>query len=128
MSRARSAVAVGERAVDAGDHVGERQRRQHRLAVGKAGAGGKAAHRLDQRAEARQLSVRPGLAEAGHPHDDQLGVARLSSTSGAEPHLLQRAGPEVLDEHVGGGDQPLERVLRRVGCRRLSTIERLLRP
>ena len=103
----------GERAIETRDHVCERQRRQHRLAVGKAGARGKPAHRLDQRAEARQRGVGPGLAEARHPHDDQPGVG-LVQHIGAEPHLLQGARPVVFDEDVGGGDQPQQRVLRRV--------------
>jgi len=54
---ARAAVARAQRrhhrecAVEAGDHVGERHRGQHRLAVREAGAGRKAAHGFDQGAE-----------------------------------------------------------------------------
>ena len=102
----------GEGAIEAGDHVGERERRQHRLAVGKAGAGGKAAHRLDQGAEAGQRRVGPGLAEARHPHDDEARIAPVQDTR-AEPHLLQRAGAEILDQDVGGRDQRQQRVLGR---------------
>ena len=51
-----------EGAVEPGDHVGERGRRQYRLAVGKTGARGIARHALDQRAEARagRDRARPG--------------------------------------------------------------------
>ncbi len=103
----------GEGAVEAGDHVGERERRQHRLAIGETGAGGKAAHRLDQRAETRQRRVRPGLAEAGDAHDDESGIFREQHI-GAEPDLLERARPKILDQHVRAGDEAQQCVLRAV--------------
>ena len=43
---------------------------------------------------------------------------RACSTSGAEPHLLQRAGPEILDQHVAVRQQVEQHVapgLRRAG-------------
>jgi hypothetical protein len=100
----------GEGAVEAGDHIGERERRQHRLAIRETGAGGKAAHRLDQRAEPRQRRVRPGLAETGDAHDDEAGIFREQHI-GAEPDLLERPRAKILDQDVGGGDEALERVL-----------------
>jgi hypothetical protein len=52
-----------ERAVEPGDHIGERERRKYGLAIGKSVAFGKAAHGFDQRAESRQRRVRTGLPE-----------------------------------------------------------------
>ena len=56
-------------AVEPGHHVGERRRRQHRRAVGKAGLGRVARHALHQRAEARLLGVGPRLPPARDAHD-----------------------------------------------------------
>ena len=95
----RSATMHREGAVEPGDHVGERGRRQDRLAVGEAGARGIARHALDQRAEAGPVAVGPVLAPARDAHDDEPRVARVQHVR-AEPHLLQRAGAEILDQHL----------------------------
>ena len=114
-SRAQQGRHRGHGARQPGDHVGERQGRQHRLAVGKAGAVGKAAHRLDQRAETGLLGIGAGLAEAGNAHDDEARVARQQQIGG-EAHGLERAGPVVLDEDVGRLHQPQQRLARRVAA------------
>src|ERR1700759_3424121 len=44
--------------------------------------------------------VRAGLAEPGHPGDDQPGVNLPEPFRGQAP-ALQRARPEVLQQHVG---------------------------
>ena len=93
-----------EGAVEPGDHVGERGRRQHRLAVGKAGARRIARHALDQGAEAGPVAVGPVLAPAGDAHDHQARVA-LVQLGRREAHLFERAGAEILDQHLGGRDQ-----------------------
>ena len=56
--------------------------------------------------------IRSGLAEAGDAYDDQIGIGFVQNV-GREPHLFQRAGPVVLDQHVGLGDETQQRVLRR---------------
>ena len=86
-------------AIQAGHHVGHRQRRQHRRAVREAVLRSEARHRLDQRAEAGTVAIRSVLTEAGDAHDDQLRIARVQHVR-PEPHLLQRAGAVVLDQHL----------------------------
>ena len=72
-------------AIEPGDHVGERGRRQGRLAVGKTGARGIARHALDQGAEAGPVAVGPVLAPAGNPQDDRGAGCARCSTSGPSP-------------------------------------------
>ena len=62
-------------------------------------------HGLHQRAEPRPLPVWPSLAEPRNAHDDQAGVVRVQGLR-RQPHLLQPAGDEVLDEHVRVPCQP----------------------
>ena len=69
-------------------------------AVGLAVDRREPAHRLGHRGEAGLRRVRPVLAEAGHAQHDEARVAREQHV-GAEAEALERAGPEVLDEHVG---------------------------
>ena len=88
-----------ERAVEPGDHVGQRGRRQYRLAVGEAGARGIARHALDQRAEAGPVAIRPALPPARDAHDHKPRIARVQHVR-AEPHFFERAGPEILDQHL----------------------------
>ena len=54
----KTATMIAVAPVEFGDHVCERERGQHRQPIGKAVDGGKAAHRLDDRAEPR-LASRP---------------------------------------------------------------------
>ena len=114
----------GEAAVDAGDHVGQRQRRQQGRAVGEAVEMGIARHRLDQRAEARMVAPRPVLSPAGDAQDHQSRVDGVQLVR-AEAPFLQRARNEVLDQHLGAGDQ--RRKMPRPSLRMSSAIERLLR-
>ena len=95
----------GERGGDAGDFVGECDRRQHRWAVRIATDGGEPCHRLGDRGEAGSLCVGAGLAEPGDAHDDELRI-RSKEVVGVQTESLEHAGSEVLDEHVGFGDQP----------------------
>ena len=92
---------------DAGDRVGEAERRERRGSVGLAGEVGEPAHRLGQGAEAGAPGVRAGLAEPGDPHDHQrrIDVVQLL---GADAPPLQRARAEVLHDDVGVGGQPEE--------------------
>ena len=75
----------GVGAVEAGHHVGERGRRQHRGAVGKAGLGGVARHALHQRAEAGLLGVGPRLPPAGDAHDHEARVRGVQHVAGPRP-------------------------------------------
>ncbi len=54
----------GARAVEARDHVGERERRQHRRAVGEAVLRRESRHALHQAAEARLVAIGPVLPPA----------------------------------------------------------------
>ena len=51
-----------------------------------------------------RFGVRAVLAEAGDPRDHQPRVA-VEQRVGREAEALERAGPEVLDEHVGVVDE-----------------------
>ena len=64
-----------------------------------------AAHRLANPAEPGAVGVRPGLAIARHPRDDQVrefGQQHIRP----QPPLFQRAGLEVFHQHVRRRDQP----------------------
>ena len=50
------------------------------------------------------------LAEGGHRRVDQPRVDRRHGLV-AEPERVERAGPVVLDQHVGGCDELLENLL-----------------
>lgn len=95
----------GERGGDAGDFVGECDRRQHRWTVRIATDGGEPRHRFGDRGEAGSLCVRAGLAEPGDAHDDEFWV-RCEEIVRVQTESLEHAGSEVLDEYVGLGDQP----------------------
>ncbi len=71
---------------------------------GQPGDRGEPAHRLGERAEAGARAVGPELAEPGDARDDQPRVG-LVQPLGRQAPALEGAGPEVLDEHVGLGDQ-----------------------
>ena len=109
----------GERRGEPGDLVGEGDRRQQRLAVGLAVDRGEPGHRLGDRGEPRPLGVRAVLAEAGDPRDDEARVAGEQHV-GPEPEPLERAGPEVLDEHVGVVDEAQQRRRRSAASLRSS--------
>ena len=89
------------------------ERRGQRVADGDPGARGHAvgvardvaqpAHRLADRAVAGLELHRAGLPEAGDAQDDQPRVD-LPQLLGGQSPPLERPAAEVLDEHVGGGD------------------------
>ena len=94
----------GERRGEPRRLVGQRHRRQQRLAVRLAVDGGEPAHRLGDRREPGPPGVRAVLAEPRDARDDEPRVAGVQHV-GAEPELLQPPGPEVLDEHRCVGDE-----------------------
>jgi hypothetical protein len=76
-------------------------------------------------AEARQVAVGPGLAVAADAQHHQARVQRVQRVPAQAP-AFQRAGTEVLDQHVG---LPISWRARSwpSAARRSSAIERLLR-
>ncbi len=91
-------------AIEPGDHVGERRRRQGRLAVRKSGARRVAGHALDQGAEAGPVAVGTALTPAGNPQNDETRVVPVQNLR-PEPHRLERPRTEILDQHLGGGQE-----------------------
>ncbi len=89
----------GERAVKPGHHVGERGRRQHRLAVGKPGARGIARHALDQGPETGPVAIGTILPPARDPDDNQARVAGMQDLR-SEPDFFEGARAEILDQHL----------------------------
>ena len=87
-----------------GNRVADADAGAHWRTVLEAGDVTQPAHRLADRAEARLILHRPGLAEAGQAHHHQLGIQRMDGIP-AEPQLLQHAGAEVFDQDVGLSDQ-----------------------
>ena len=65
---------------------------------------GQPAHRLEDAAEAGAAGERPALAEGGQPQDQQARVDAVQHLR-PQPPLLQRAGAEILDQHVHVADQ-----------------------
>ena len=108
---------------DEGAQAGEGRRQ--RVAEGDPGAGrwpvrvagdvADPAHRLADRAVARAGGVRAGLPEPGDPGDHEAGVG-LPQRLGGQAPALQRAGTEVLDQHVGLGDHAPDEVLAARGA------------
>jgi len=95
-------------AVQAGKVVAERHRARHdRGFAGKAGQIGQAAESVGDVGEAGAAAIRPGLAVARHPQEDQARIG-LAEHRPAEAPLLHRARPEILDEHIRLRDQPEE--------------------
>jgi hypothetical protein len=94
----------------AGQRVAERDPHPRRRLPGVSGDVPQPAHRLGHRGVARLLAVRPGLAVAGHPGQDDARVHRRHPVV-AEVPPLQRPGPEVLDDDVGALDQAQEQLL-----------------
>ena len=70
---------------------------------------GQSGERLDHRVVHALVCVGPGLAEAA---DRDVDDVRTELPHGvlAQAHALDRAGTEVLDEHVAARDQPPQRV------------------
>ena len=101
--RADHAVQRGERIADADVHA-------HRRPVGEARDVAHATHRFADRAEARPVAVRAGLAEAGQTNHDQSRVDGRERVV-AEAPFLERAGPEILDDDVGLPGKPARDLL-----------------
>jgi hypothetical protein len=73
---------------------------------------GEAAHRLGERAEARPVLVRTGLAEARHADHGESGRKRAQPLVSEVP-ALEGAGAEALDQDISPGrlDQAAEQRL-----------------
>ncbi len=82
------------------------------LGIGHAGDGHQPGDRLDDEVEAGSVAIGPGRSIAGDRQAHQPGVDGLKS-SVIEAQALQRARPEVLDEHIAGRQQPLQHLLAR---------------
>ncbi len=102
----------GEGGGQRGDLVGEGHRREEGLAVLARFAieAGEPAHGFGEGGEAGASGVGARLAEAGDPGHDEVRAAGEQDRGRVEAQPLQGAGPEVLDEHVGGVDEAEERV------------------
>ena len=96
------------RRVQPGEVVGDRHADAGRLAVLKAGHVHDAGFALEHRVVPRQLRGRPGLAVAGNRTVDQPRVHRRDRCV-VETKLRQAARSKILNQHVGGLDQPAER-------------------
>ena len=95
-----------ERQMQAGAAVADLRAGDERRAVAEAGGGGRAAGAL--RDVLVDLAVLVGAgAEALDRGVDHARVELLDALPG-EPHAIERAGREVLDQHVAGLDQALE--------------------
>ena len=69
---------------------------------------GETRKRLDHRIVNALVRIRSGLAEAADRHVDDV-VAQSPNDAFAETHPFDRAGTEVLHEHVGARNQALQR-------------------
>ena len=107
---AAGAFPLGQRRLDAdhpvkpGEDVDPGHAHLLRLAPRLAGQVHDPAHPLDQEIIARLARPRPVLAEAGDRGIDQPRVRRRKALV-VEAEALEPAHLEVLDHHVGGGDQ-----------------------
>ena len=108
------AVEQGDKHTDGaeqpGDRVGDGIADMHWRPVGGAANRREAGIGLSDPREARTLRQRPGLAVAGNPEHDQVGIQFLQHVR-SQAVALQRAGPEVLGQYVDLGDQLPEQIL-----------------
>ena len=95
---------------DAGAVVGDHVARPHGRTVGPAGLIGHAGEAQGDAVEAGLVAVGTGLSVAGDARHDQPRIA-FAQRVGRQVHLLQRARPEVLDQHVGLRAEFAEQVL-----------------
>ena len=101
----------------AGDDVGHGRAALQRRPVGAlAGDAHEAAHGLGHQVEAAAIAPRAGEAVAGDRAIDQAWIA-LFQPGLSEAEARQHAGPVVLDEHVGPGEQAVQ---HRLAMRRLE--------
>jgi hypothetical protein len=80
--------------MEPGDQIGDRRSGAHRLAVGRAGYGHEAAHRLRDEIEGGPVAIRSSRAEPADIGVDEIGP-QFSQTRLAEPHRFQNAGPVI---------------------------------
>jgi len=94
-------------AEDAGGQIGDRDADPHRAAAGFPGDRHQPAQPLRHLVEARPVAIGPVLAEARDAGIDQARIDRAHGfVIDAEPRL--DVGPEILDQHIGLGHQPLQ--------------------
>ena len=94
-----------------------------RRTLAEAGRRGGAARALRDVLVDLAVLVRTG-AEALHRRDDHARVGLVDVLPG-QAHAIERAGREILDQHVAVLDQPLEDFLA-LGVLAVDVIERLL--
>ena len=94
-------------APERGDRIADGNPGAHWWAVLEAGDIAQPAHGLADRAEARLITHRAALAEAGQANDDQTRV-ELVKRLGIQSELFQRSGAKVLDQHVRFSQQLLQ--------------------
>ena len=100
--------------VERGDAVYQREARPDGRAVREAGHRHHPAERLPYGVEPHPVAVGAVLAVGGDVDHDDPGVEPLEDVV-AEAHLLDGAGPEVLEEDVGHPDQIAQHLLALVG-------------
>ena len=106
-------------AEQAGDVVAQRHgARQHRCFTRVAGQVVEPREGLRDVRKAMPPAVRAGLAVAGHAQHHQLGVGLAQCVPRQAP-ALHRAGAEVLDQHIGLGDE-LQEQLHALGLQQVD--------
>jgi len=110
LSLAAIDLAVVQRSQDAdhamqrGEGIADRHAAAHRHPPRLAGEVAQAAHRLADHAEARQVAVRAGLAITRDAQHDEARI-QLRQHIPAHAPAFQRTRAEILDQHVGFGDE-----------------------
>ena len=95
-----------EREMQAGAAVADLRAGDERRALAEAGGRGRAAGALRDVLVDLAVLVRTG-AEALHRGDDHARVELVDVLPG-QPHAVERAGREILHQHVAVLDQPVE--------------------
>ncbi len=96
-----------DHAVETGDGVGHAGGRAGGRAVRLTGEVAQAGEGLGGAAEAGAVAVGAGLPVAGDAHQDRVRV-QPADDLGTDALAFDGAGAEVLDDHVGGGDQAFD--------------------
>ena len=94
----------GDDGIEAGKNVGDGDADLLRLAAGRAGDRHQARHALHDEVVAGARGIGAVLTEAGDGAVDEAGIDRLEALV-VQPVFLQAAELEVLDQHVGCGDE-----------------------
>jgi hypothetical protein len=101
--------------------IGKDHRHKTRLAQNARVAGGNSRHALDDGVVSGAVAVGTVAAKAREIADDETRVARAQRLA-RKPKPRERGLPDVGDENIGGGEQPLEQFARRllfeVECKR----------